>query len=142
MKSRYEGANLKADVSYDAFTTSNVNASSTEDHEYEIMVWLAAYGGIEPIGAEQGPTATVTVGNLPFELFEGTNSGWTVYSFKATETVNSYLGDFNLFLQYLAENNKIKSDQLLQMVQAGTEPMLGSHAVFNVDQYWMSYTLY
>lgn len=130
-----------ADVSYDAFTTSNPDASVEEDHEYEVMVWLAKYGEIQPIGAENGPIANLTIGDFPFQLYEGVNSNWTVYSFVSTKTVNVYLGDFNFFLQYLLSTKKLRPNQLLQMVQAGTEPMIGSHAVFNVDAYWMNYTL-
>ena len=44
----YTGNDLVADVSYDAFLSTT--DSTTATHEYEIMIWLAAYGGIEPIG--------------------------------------------------------------------------------------------
>lgn len=41
----YTGTNMVANVAYDLFTSS----SPTGKYEYEIMVWLAQYGGVKPI---------------------------------------------------------------------------------------------
>jgi xyloglucan-specific endo-beta-1,4-glucanase len=41
----YTGSNMVANVAYDLFTSS----SPSGKYEYEIMVWLAQYGGVKPI---------------------------------------------------------------------------------------------
>lgn len=41
----YTGSNMVANVAYDLFTSS----SSTGTYEYEIMIWLAEYGGVKAI---------------------------------------------------------------------------------------------
>ncbi|EGZ16758.1 putative glucanase [Phytophthora sojae] len=64
-----------ADVSYDLFTSSTASGSN----EYEIMIWLAAYGGAGPISSTGKAIATVTIGSNSFKLYKGPNGSTTVY---------------------------------------------------------------
>ena len=143
----YSGDNLKGDVSYDAFITANPDADPTDDHAFEVMVWLAAYDGYLPIGGgENGnPTEKVQIGGETWTLFNGqnTNNGntWTVYSFMAPTTTNHYQGDLNEFFKYLTDQGKIPADYYLQVAQGGTEAVSGQNAVFSVKSYTMGYNI-
>ena len=79
----YTGDSLLADVSYDAFLSSE--ASTTATHDYEIMIWLSALGGAEPIGYGN-PVVSVTIGDYTWDLYQGTNT-WTVFSFVAQSEI-------------------------------------------------------
>ncbi|RAH45309.1 xyloglucan-specific endo-beta-1,4-glucanase A [Aspergillus brunneoviolaceus CBS 621.78] len=131
----YTGTDLKADVSYDAFFSTT--ASTTATHEYEVMVWLGVYGGIEPIGNADGPIASPTIGGRVWDLYKGPND-WTVFSFVARENVQDYSGDIMDFFNYLIDNEGVSSSLYLQTLGAGTEPMTGSDAWFTVAPYEIS----
>lgn len=131
----YAGHDIVADVSYDAFLSSE--SSTTATHEYEVMVWLASLGGAEPIGHSDGAIASPTIGGITWDLYKGDNS-WTVFSFVAQSTVKTYSGDINDFFQYLTDNEGVSSSQYLQTIGAGTEPFTGSNATFTVSPYSIS----
>ncbi|OJJ68009.1 hypothetical protein ASPBRDRAFT_58604 [Aspergillus brasiliensis CBS 101740] len=131
----YTGDNLKADVSYDAFLSTE--DSTTATHEYEIMIWLAAYGGIEPIGNADGAIASPTIGGYTWDLYKGPND-WTVFSFVARETITDFSADLMQFFTYLIDNEGVSSSLYLQTLGAGTEPMTGSDAWFTVSPYTIS----
>ncbi|PWY69359.1 xyloglucan-specific endo-beta-1,4-glucanase A [Aspergillus eucalypticola CBS 122712] len=131
----YTGDDLVADVSYDAFLATT--DSTTATHEYEIMIWLAAYGGIEPIGNSDGPIASPTIGGYTWDLYEGPND-WTVYSFVARETITDFSADLMEFFTYLVDNEGVSTSLYLQTLGAGTEPKTGSDAWFTVAPYTIS----
>lgn len=124
-----------ADVSYDAFIASDPSAANPD---YEVMVWLAALGGAQPIGYNNNsPIATVTIGGTSWNLYKGTNS-WTVFSFVATSQVNDFSGDMMDFFSYLIDNQGLPEHYYLQFIQAGTEAFTGSNAWFTVSPYSIS----
>ncbi|PYH44703.1 xyloglucan-specific endo-beta-1,4-glucanase A [Aspergillus saccharolyticus JOP 1030-1] len=131
----YTGTDLVADVSFDAFFSAT--DSTTAAHEYEVMVWLGVYGGIEPIGNADGPIASPTIGGQVWDLYKGPND-WTVFSFVARENIENYSGDIMEFFTYLIENEGVDSSLYLQTLGAGTEPKTGEDAWFTVAPYEIS----
>lgn len=125
-------AQITGDVSYDGFLASTCNGPG-DPHPYEIMVWLAAIGGLNPIGTA-GPT--VTIGSQSFVLWSGTNDQTKsqVFSFVATRELNSFDGDLMNFFNYLVQNNGVDAGLLLTSVQAGTEIAVGS-STFTTTKY-------
>ncbi|KAK7744994.1 hypothetical protein SLS53_003228 [Cytospora paraplurivora] len=127
----YTGSDIVADVSYDLWlapTSGGTNA-------YEIMVWLAALGGAGPISSTGSAVGTTTIGGHSFELYSGPNGDTTVYSFVATDTVESFSGDVLDFLSYLVDNEGVSDSYYITSLQAGTEPFTGSDAVFSTSAY-------
>lgn len=130
----YTGSNIVADVAYDLWlapTSGGTNA-------YEIMVWLAAYGGAGPISSTGSAIATATIGSHQFKIYSGPNGDTTVYSFVATSTITSFSGDLNLFFQYLINNEGVSSSMYITSLQAGTEPFTGTNAVMKTSAYTIS----
>ncbi|KAK1929439.1 Xyloglucan-specific endo-beta-1 [Phytophthora citrophthora] len=126
----YSGT-LIADVAYDLFTSS----TATGSNEYEIMIWLAAYGGAGPISSTGKAIATVTIGGNSFKLYKGPNGSTTVYSFVATKTITNFSADLLQFFTYLVKNQAFPSTQYLTTLEAGTEPFTGSNAKMTVSAY-------
>lgn len=128
------GENIVGDVAYDAFLSTE--ASVTGPKTYELMVWLAALGGDQPVGKA---VDDVTIGGQTFKLWYGTNvqEGNTVnvYSFVVSETKNSYSGDLMDFYNYLIQNKGVSMSQYLIQLQAGTEAVTGKDAVFSTSSY-------
>ncbi|KAG6616431.1 Cell 12A endoglucanase [Phytophthora cinnamomi] len=120
-----------ADVSYDLFTSSTASGSS----EYEIMIWLAAYGGAGPISSTGKAIATVTIGSNCFNLYKGPNGSTTVFSFVATETITNFSADLLEFFTYLVNNQAFPSSQYLTTLEAGTEPFVGTNAKMTVSSF-------
>ncbi|KAE8978551.1 hypothetical protein PR001_g24811 [Phytophthora rubi] len=87
-----------ADVPYDLFTSSIASGSN----EYEIMIWLVAFGGAGPISSTGKTIATATIGSNSFKLYKGSNGATTK------------------FLSYLIKNQGLPSNQYLITLEAGT----------------------
>lgn len=130
----YSGSGITADVSWDMFLSTTSGGSSS----YEIMVWLAAIGGAGPISSTGSPIATLTVGGVTFNLYSGPNGSTTVYSFVATTEATNFSGNLMTFFKYLETNEGVSSSLYLTSLGAGTEPFIGSNAVFTVSQYAVS----
>ncbi|RQM05736.1 hypothetical protein DH86_00003590, partial [Scytalidium sp. 3C] len=96
----YDNTNINADVSYDLFTAADIN-HVTYSGDYELMIWLARYGSIQPIGSQ---IDTASVGGQTWELWYG-GSGQQTYSFVASSPVNSWSGDIKQFFDYLTSNH-------------------------------------
>ncbi|RLN69550.1 hypothetical protein BBJ29_005893 [Phytophthora kernoviae] len=124
----YSGT-LIADVSYDLFTSSTAAGSN----EYEIMIWLAAYGGAGPISSTGKAIATVTIDGNSFKVYKGPNGNTTVFSFVSTKTITNFSADLLNFLSYLVKNQGLPSSQYLITLEAGTEPFTGSNAKMTVS---------
>ncbi|KAI9906800.1 hypothetical protein PsorP6_003267 [Peronosclerospora sorghi] len=120
-----------ADVSYDLFTSSTAKGK----HEYEIMIWLAAYGGAGPISSTGKPITKVTIGKYSFNLYKGPNGSTTVFSFVATQTLTTFSADLKNFLTYLVKNQGLPRSQYLTDLQVGTEPFVGTNAKMTVHAY-------
>ncbi|KAG2524034.1 hypothetical protein BBO99_00005378 [Phytophthora kernoviae] len=126
----YSGT-LIADVAYDLFTSS----TAAGNNEYEIMIWLAAYGGAGPISSTGKAIATVTIGGNSFKVYKGPNGNTTVFSFVSTKTITNFSADLLNFLSYLVKNQGLPSSQYLITLEAGTEPFTGSNAKMTVSSY-------
>lgn len=113
----YSGT-MVSDVAFDMFTSSSADG----DSEYEIMVWLAAYGDAGPISSTGEAIHTVTLGGYAFKLYSGSNGDTTVYSFVAEETISDFYADLMTFFTYLIGEDLISSSQYLTTIEAGTEP--------------------
>ncbi|KAI4155550.1 MAG: hypothetical protein LQ340_000941 [Diploschistes diacapsis] len=130
----YDNTNINADVSYDLFTAADIN-HVTYSGDYELMIWLARYGNIQPIGSQ---IDTPTVGGQTWELWYGGSEQQT-YSFVASSPINSFSGDIKQFFDYLAQNHAFPaSSQYLINLQFGTEPFTGNQSTLTVSDWTAS----
>ena len=133
----YDNSNIKADVAYDIFGGSNCSGT-TGAHDYEVMIWMASYGELPPIGSK---TAHVRYRGHQWDLFTGANLPNhinTVYTFvPTTGAIESFDGDLMPFLRYLGKKDGNFNTTLIQSIQAGTEAVTGS-ATFTTSSYSIS----
>ncbi|KAG5914659.1 hypothetical protein E4U42_000368 [Claviceps africana] len=123
----YSGTNLVADVSYDLWLAPSAGAPN----KYEIMIWLGALGGAGPISQTGSPIATTPpIAGTTWKLFKGPNRDTTVFSFVAPGQVRNFNGDLNLFFKYLVQSQGVPASSVITALQAGTEPFMGTNAVF------------
>jgi xyloglucan-specific endo-beta-1,4-glucanase len=122
---------MVSNVAFDLFTSSSATGSA----EYEVMIWLGAFGGAGPISSTGSPIATVTLAGRSWSLYNGLNGSMNVFSFVAASNVQSFSGDLTEFTEYLINNQGLSSSQILQSVGGGTEPFLGDNAVFTTSKY-------
>ncbi|TQN69983.1 Endoglucanase cel12C [Colletotrichum shisoi] len=130
----YSGSGLVANVAYDLFTSSSASGSP----QYEIMIWLGSLGGAGPISETGKTIATPSVAGRTWNLYKGSHSQMTVFSFVAPSNVQSFSGDLKAFLTYLVNSQGLPSSQILQSIGAGTEPFVGSNAKFITTAYTAS----
>lgn len=95
------------------------------DNDYEIMIWLAAYGGAGPISSTGSPIATPTIAGHTWNLYSGPNGDTTVFSFVSPTHIGDFDGDLQLFFKYLTTSQGVSSSQVVTAIQAGTEPFSG-----------------
>ncbi|KAH8807312.1 putative endoglucanase [Xylogone sp. PMI_703] len=127
----YDNTNINADVAYDLFTAANIN-HVTYSGDYELMIWLARYGSIQPIGSQ---IDTATIGGQTWALWYG-GSGQQTYSFVASSPVNSWSGDIKDFFDYLTSNHGFPAtSQYLIDLQFGTEPFTGGQSTLTVSNW-------
>jgi xyloglucan-specific endo-beta-1,4-glucanase len=110
-----------ADVAYDLWLAPSVGS----DNDYEIMIWLAAYGGAGPISSTGSAIATPTIGGTKWSLYEGPNGDTTVFSFVAPSHLGNFEGDLMEFFTYLTTSQGVSKSQVVTSIQAGTEPFSG-----------------
>ncbi|KXG50757.1 Glycoside hydrolase, family 12 [Penicillium griseofulvum] len=132
VKWSYDNTNIRADVAYDIFTAADINHDPSSG-DYELMIWLAKYGEVQPIGSQIG---TATVGGITWELWNGANGSQKTYSFVASSPITSWSGDVKEFFDYLTEKEKYPaSTQNILTVQFGTEPFTGGETTFTVSNW-------
>ena len=70
-------------------------------------------------------------------MYKGPNGDMTVFSFLPADgkQIKSFNADVNLFFAYLTKSQGLPATQYLKSVGAGTEPTLGSKAVFTTNGY-------
>ncbi|KAF7168913.1 hypothetical protein CNMCM5623_001819 [Aspergillus felis] len=130
----YDNTNIRADVAYDLFTAADIN-HVTYSGDYELMIWLARYGGVQPIGSQ---IDTATIGGHTWELWYGGSTQKT-YSFVSATPITSFSGDVKAFWNYLASKHGYPaSSQYLINMQFGTEPFTGGPATLKVSQWTAS----
>jgi xyloglucan-specific endo-beta-1,4-glucanase len=152
----YSGSGIVADVAYDLFTSDVAGGSE----RFEMMVWLGNFGA-GPISrfvhlpsiwsmdiadctrsaysaaGNAVPLATTTIAGQKWNVYKGPNGAMTVFSFLPADgkQIKSFDGDVNLFFKYLIRSQGLPTTQYLKSVGAGTEPTLGSKAVFTTSGY-------
>lgn len=89
--------NTRSNVAYDLFTAQDIN-HPTSGGDYELMIWLGRYGGVNPIGSQKG---TVNVGGRSWSLWVGYNGSMKVFSFVASSPVSSFSGNIKDFFNHL-----------------------------------------
>ncbi|KAL6715307.1 hypothetical protein ACLMJK_007572 [Lecanora helva] len=131
--------NIVGDVSYDAFLGDSSCGGPGDPHKYEVMVWLAKLGTLQPIGSSQ---QTVQIGGSTYDLWSGTNdqTGAMVFSFVAGSQVQDFNGDLMDFFNYLVQNNGVDPSLFLTSIQAGTEVATGDNVKFTTSKYTISST--
>lgn len=134
----YTGTDMVTNVAYDIFTASTADG----DPEFEIMIWLGAFGGAAPISGTDGPIATgVELAGTTWNLFNGPNGAMSVYSFVAESgDIENFEGDLMVFANYVSENYDLSAEQFVNSIGAGTEPFLGQDAVFTTTSYQITVT--
>ena len=81
--------------------------------------------------------ATTTIAGQKWNVYKGPNGDMTVFSFLPADgkQIKSFNADVNLFFTYLIKSQGLPATQYLKSVGAGTEPTLGSKAVFTTNGY-------
>jgi len=107
----YSSSSVRANVAYDVFTAADPD-HATYSGDYEVMIWLAKYGGVGPIGSSTG---RVDVAGRSWDLHIGNNGQMKVFSFVAPSPVTSFSADVKLFFNYLQsrQNFPVKTQNLL-----------------------------
>jgi xyloglucan-specific endo-beta-1,4-glucanase len=84
------------------FTSSSASGANA----YEIMVWLAAYGGAGPVSSSGSLIAYRSIDGVTWKLCKGPNGSTTVFSFVAESTQSNFSGDLHNFLSYGGSRQK------------------------------------
>ncbi|GFF44628.1 endoglucanase-1 [Aspergillus lentulus] len=130
----YDNTNTRADVAYDLFTAADIN-HVTYSGDYELMIWLARYGSVQPIGSQ---IDTASIGGHTWQLWYGGSTQKT-YSFVSATPITSFSGDVMDFWDYLTSRHGYPaSSQYLINMQFGTEPFTGGPATLRVSQWTAS----
>ncbi|KAI4252825.1 MAG: hypothetical protein L6R42_007825 [Xanthoria sp. 1 TBL-2021] len=126
---------ITGDVAYDAFLNPVCNGPG-DKHIYEIMVWLAKLGTLQPIGSPTSPAGIQLAGHS-----KGTNTqtGTEVFSFVAHSELQSFQGDLMEFFNYLIWNQGVDAGLKMTSMQAGFEVSVGEGR-FAVTDYNISST--
>ncbi|KAI9368168.1 concanavalin A-like lectin/glucanase domain-containing protein [Aspergillus egyptiacus] len=131
----YDNTNINANVAYDLFTAADRN-HETSGGDYELMIWLARYGNISPIGSQ---VSTAELAGITWEVWSGLNGDMQVYSFVVSSPLTSFNADIKEFWNYLTDNYSYPADsQYLLTVQVGTEPFTGDQSTFTVSSFTAS----
>jgi hypothetical protein len=120
-------------VSYDLFAHTQSNPTGSNDPSDKIMLWLTQAGGPGPIGDTK---ATVNLGGASWDLHQGSNGYWNVYTYVRTGNADTG-ATLNLsdFLNDLTANRGLAKTKYLTSIQAGTEVSQGSGRL-DTDQYY------
>ncbi|KAL2869895.1 glycoside hydrolase family 12 protein [Aspergillus lucknowensis] len=128
----YDNTDIRADVAYDLFTAADPN-HVTYSGDYELMIWLARYGGVQPIGEQIGEA---NVAGATWELWNGYNGDMNVFSFVAPNPATSFNADIKEFWDLLVSDHQYPADsQYLINLQFGTEPFTGGEATLTVSSW-------
>jgi xyloglucan-specific endo-beta-1,4-glucanase len=92
--------NTRSNVAYDLFTAADIN-HPTSGGDYELMIWLGRYGGVQPIGSYK---TTVNLAGRSWSLYVGYNGSMKVFSFVAPGAVSNFSGNIKEFFNYMASN--------------------------------------
>ena len=120
-------------VAIDMFLDSDASkATSTENAKYEVMVWLATFGpATQPIGLDEGPRMTATIGSTNFNLYYGVNGlGQTVLTWAAAQPAPTFVGNIAMLIQQdFSAFGGPTSNDYLGYVALGSEALSASSNV-------------
>ncbi|KAL8687979.1 MAG: hypothetical protein Q9218_005996 [Villophora microphyllina] len=134
----FDNENISGDVSYDAFLNPDCDGPG-DKHVYEVMVWLAQLGGLNPIGFGTPVASSVPLAGSSWKLYKGKNDATqtTVFSFIADSTIKDFEGDLMEFFNYLTKEQNVDASLKVTSVQAGTEVSVGK-GTFTTSKYSVS----
>ena len=116
---------LMANAAIDMFFDDTaMNATSSTQARYEMMVWFGRYGDINPISSSHAPIAQRSIAGTTFQLYMGQNSvGQTVYSWVATANTTMFSGDIVGLIQSISlrHNGPAMQSAYLGVIEFGTE---------------------
>jgi xyloglucan-specific endo-beta-1,4-glucanase len=129
----YDTENVRANVAYDVFTAADPNHPNYGG-DYELMIWLARYGNVYPIGQV---VASVNLAGYRWDLWTGYNGAMRVYSFvPPSGTIKSFSADVKDFYNYLVSNYQFPAaQQNIIVFQVGTEAFTGGPAKFTCQHF-------
>lgn len=117
------------DVAYDVFFSAS---SDPQEPSEEMMVWIGGTGD-SPAGSEVA--SNVTLGGMAgtWNVWAG-NVGWPVYSFVRTSSVNSFSGNLQPFVYYLAyTKGELPTNWFVLDMMFGAEIKQASGEFFNTS---------
>uniref|UniRef100_A0A0W0FM45 Glycoside hydrolase family 12 protein n=2 Tax=Moniliophthora roreri TaxID=221103 RepID=A0A0W0FM45_MONRR len=138
---------IVASLGWDIFTGSSPGAI-----QYEIMLWLGAYGNAAPLARQYRQSdgkpvpsmRNLEIAKHTWDLYIGSNGSQTVYSFVVRNApLLNFDGDLNAFFKYLRcqntqnclpDRDRLSGAQYLNKIQAGVEATFGA-ATFTAHQY-------
>ncbi|KAL8790104.1 MAG: hypothetical protein Q9213_000806 [Squamulea squamosa] len=131
---------ITGDVAYDAFLNPECNGPG-DKHIYEVMVWLARLGKLQPIG--RLIRYNIQLAGHSWTLHKGTNTqtGTEVFSFVAGDKggIKNFQGDLMEFFNYLTRSQGVDAGLKMTTMQAGAEIGVGK-GTFSVSGYGISST--
>ncbi|KAM0272563.1 hypothetical protein ACHAQH_008673 [Verticillium albo-atrum] len=134
----YTGSDLKATVLFEITGGGNgtplpSSSCRTTAPDWSLQVWLAKFGDVTPISSTGSPIAATTIGGNIFNVYKGTESGLTAYTFVAVTDVTQYTGDVINFVRWLVTNEGYTNSTCVLSFSAGTEIFEGTDATFNTS---------
>ncbi|KAI4115947.1 MAG: hypothetical protein LQ338_007784 [Usnochroma carphineum] len=122
----YGSTSMTGDVAYDAFLNPTCDGPG-DPHTYEVMVWLAQLGGLNPISDGGDPASGIQLAGSSWKLYSGKNqqTGTQVFSFAADTQINDFSGDLMEFFDYLVKSEGVDAGLKMTSMQAGTEVSVG-----------------
>ncbi|KAK1828644.1 endoglucanase [Podospora conica] len=135
---KYDRTDIRANVAYDVFTAKDAYRDNTAG-DYELMIWLARYGGIYPIGQLFGQ---VNLAGRTWDLWTGYNGKMRVYSFlPPSGDIRDFSCDVKDFYNYLEEKHAFPAkEQNVIVYQIGTEAFTGGPATFTATKFNAEYS--
>ncbi|KAK4445226.1 endoglucanase [Podospora aff. communis PSN243] len=136
VKWQYEGnlKGMRANVAFDLFTARDPEHPN-HGGDFELMIWLARYGGVCPIGKCVGQ---VQIQGRRWELWDGYNGAMRVWSFLPASggEICEFKADVREFFGYLEQERGFPAaEQNLIVFQIGTECFTGGPATFACTQF-------
>ncbi|KAK4146603.1 concanavalin A-like lectin/glucanase domain-containing protein [Dichotomopilus funicola] len=127
---------VRANVAYDFFTDEDPERETTGG-DYELMLWLAKYGDIQPIGSTD---ASATLAGHDWDYYVGNKSdGMRVYSFVAISQIDSFSGDIKEFFDYVTDHDGFPAEtQNLIVFDFGSEAFTGGPTELTVSSFTAS----
>lgn len=89
------------------YTSGSLYSFFTCETFADVCIRLGRYGEATPIGEQ---VASAELGGTTWEIWNGMNGDMEVYSFVASEAVNSFSADIKDFWDYLTDNNSYPAD--------------------------------